>query len=139
MALPTVGGAWFRSPAVTDSGLGLAILFVLGNFLGSEATVIYREEARIQRRPSRGAVYIAVASIGIFYAVAAWAFVAFFGADNAQAAAVADMADMFNTAMVDLVGTVVSDIVTSAPHYVDAGRHAVDPERVLALSFLARH
>lgn len=106
------GGAGFALPAVTDSGLGLAILFVLGNFLGFEATVIYREEAKDPEKTIPRAVYIAVASIGIFYAVAAWAFVAFFGADNAQAAAVADMAGMFNTAMVDLVGTVVSDIVT---------------------------
>lgn len=106
------GGAGFVLPAVSDSGLGLAILFVLGNFLGFEATVIYREEAKDPEKTIPRAVYIAVASIGIFYAIAAWAYVAYFGADKAQAAAEADMAGMFNTAMVDLVGTIVSDIVT---------------------------
>ncbi|MGV0806641.1 APC family permease [Mycolicibacterium setense] len=106
------GGAGFVMPAVSDSGLGVAILFVLGNFLGFEATVIYREEAKDPEKTIPRSVYIAVAGIGIFYAIAAWAFVAYFGADNARTAAQADMAGMFNTAMVDLVGTIVSDIVT---------------------------
>lgn len=106
------GGAGFALPSMSDSGLGLAILFVLGNFLGFEATVIYREEAKDPEKTIPRAVYIAVASIGIFYAVAAWAFVVYFGAGKAQAAAEADMAGMFSTAMVDLVGTIVADIIT---------------------------
>lgn len=106
------GGAGFALPSLSDAGIGLAILFVLGNFLGFEATVIYREEAKDPAKTIPRAMYTAVAGIGIFYAVAAWAFVAYFGADKAQAAAEADMAGMFNTAMVDLVGGIVSDVVT---------------------------
>ncbi|MHC3004926.1 amino acid permease [Gordonia sp. GN26] len=106
------GGAGVTLPALSDNALGLAILFVLGNFLGFEATVIYREEAKDPEKTIPRAMFIAVAGIGIFYAVAAWAFLAFFGADKAQGAAEADTAGLFTSAMVTLTGRVVSDVIT---------------------------
>jgi amino acid transporter len=106
------GGAHLALPSVSDSGLGVAILFILGNFLGFEATVIYREEVKDPVRTIPRAVYSAVAGIGVFYAIAAWAFIAYFGADRVTAAAEADMAGLFTSTMIALVGSVVSDIVT---------------------------
>ncbi|KAF0970950.1 APC family permease [Gordonia sp. YY1] len=106
------GGAGFTLPAISDNALGLAVLFVLGNFLGFEATVIYREEAKDAEKTIPRAMFIAVAGIGVFYALAAWAYLAFLGADKAQAAAEADTAGLFNSAMLTLTGRVVSDIIT---------------------------
>lgn len=106
------GGTGFGIPAVTDAGIGLAILFVVGNFMGFEATVIYREEVKDPAKTIPRATYLAVASIGVFYAVAAWAYVAYLGADNAQAAGEANTAGLFTTSLTALVGKTVVDVVT---------------------------
>ncbi|MBY3792980.1 APC family permease [Rhodococcus fascians] len=106
------GGSGFGIPAFTDPNIGLAILFVVGNFLGFEATVIYREEVKDPAKTIPRATYLAVASIGVFYAVAAWAYIAFLGADNAQTAATDDTAGLFTTSMTALLGKTVVDIVT---------------------------
>ncbi|MEU1953516.1 APC family permease [Nocardia rhamnosiphila] len=106
------GGAGFALPWITDNGIGLAVLFAVGNFLGFEATVIFREEVRNPKRTVPLATYIAVGGIGVFYAIGAWAFVAFLGADRAQQAAVDDTAGLFNATMLQLTGSVVVDVVT---------------------------
>lgn len=106
------GGAGFTLPWVTDSNIGLAILFVVGNFLGFEATVIYREEVKHPEKTIPRATYVAVASIGVFYAIAAWAYLAFFGADKAQEAATTNTAGLFTTAMTALAGKIFVDVMT---------------------------
>ncbi|KRC65799.1 amino acid permease [Aeromicrobium sp. Root236] len=106
------GGAGFTLPRVTDSNVGLAVLFVVGNFLGFEATVIYRDEVRDPKKTIPRATYLAVAGIGVFYAIAAWAYLAFFGAASAQADAGADTAGLFNSAISELFGKTVVDVVT---------------------------
>jgi amino acid transporter len=106
------GGVEFALPWVTDNNVGLAILFVVGNFLGFEATVIYREEVKHPEKTIPRATYIAVASIGVFYALAAWAYLAFFGADEAQEAASGNTAGLFTAAMTALVGKIFVDIIT---------------------------
>lgn len=100
-------------PNLASGTIGVAILLVVSNFLGFEATVIYREE--VKGDPAKTiprATYIAVGAIGVFYAIAAAAFLAYLGADNAQAAAEADAAGLFNSIMTDLVGKTVVDIIT---------------------------
>lgn len=107
------GGAAFALPDLGSATIGIAILFVVANFLGFEATVIYREE--VKGDPAKTiprATYIAVASIGVFYAIAAWAYLTVLGADNAQAAATEDTAGLFNNIMIDLVGKTAVDIIT---------------------------
>jgi len=106
------GGAGFSLPWITDASIGLAVLFVVGNFLGFEATVIYRDEVKNPDKTIPLATYIAVGSIGVFYAIAAWAYVAYFGADKARDAAVEDTAGMFSSAMVNLTGKIVVDVVS---------------------------
>ncbi|WP_218780568.1 APC family permease [Rhodococcus sp. NCIMB 12038] len=106
------GGAGFSLPSITDASIGLAVLFVVGNFLGFEATVIYRDEVKNPNKTIPLATYIAVGSIGIFYAIAAWAYLAFFGADRARDAAVEDTAGMFSSALLNLTGKIVVDVVT---------------------------
>ena len=74
-------------PSLGSASIGLALLFSASNFLGFEATVMYRDEVKDPDKTIPRATYLAVAGIGLFYAFAAWAFIIFLGADNAQAAA----------------------------------------------------
>ncbi|MEV8569611.1 APC family permease [Streptomyces sp. NPDC051322] len=106
------GGASIRLPSVNDSNIGLALLFVVGNFFGFEATVIYREEVKDPEATIPRATYISVASIGLFYAIAAWAYVAYFGAHHVQSAATANNAGIFGVVLTALVGKIFVDIVT---------------------------
>ncbi|WP_156316474.1 APC family permease [Leucobacter japonicus] len=102
--------AGFALPWITDAGLGLALLFAVGNFFGFEATVIYREEVKNPERTIPRATYLAVIGIGIFYAVAAWAYIAFLGSDSAQAAAEANTVNLFGDAVTGLIGKTFADI-----------------------------
>jgi amino acid transporter len=104
------GGAGFTLPGLADAGLGLALLFAIGNFFGFEATVIYREEVKDPNRTIPRATYAAVIGIGLFYAVAAWAYIAFLGADNARSEAESNMVNLFNDASTQLVGRIFSDV-----------------------------
>lgn len=100
----------FALPWITDAGLGLALLFAVGNFFGFEATVIYREEVKNPERTIPRATYLAVVGIGLFYAVAAWAYIAFLGSDSAQAAAEANTVNLFGDAVTGLIGKTFADI-----------------------------
>ncbi|BCW34616.1 amino acid transporter [Arthrobacter sp. StoSoilA2] len=103
-------GVGFSMPWITDAGLGLALLFAVGNFFGFEATVIYRDEVKNPDRTIPRATYLAVVGIGLFYAVAAWAYTAFLGADNVQEAAKANTVNLFNDGATVLVGKIFADI-----------------------------
>lgn len=105
------GGAGLALPWIDDPNIGLALLFVVGNFFGFEATVIFREEVRDPERTIPRATYLAVAGIGIFYAIAAWAYVVYAGAAKVQGDAEANLAGMFNGSLTDLVGKTFVDVV----------------------------
>ncbi|MEU7488108.1 APC family permease [Streptomyces sp. NPDC042319] len=106
----TAQGIGFSMPWLTDAGLGLALLFAIGNFLGFEATVIFRDEVKDPDRTIPRATYLAVGGIGVFYVVAAWAYVAFLGADQAQEAARTNTVGLFNSSAGQLLGTVLTDV-----------------------------
>lgn len=97
-------------PSFGDATLGLALLFATGNFLGFEATVIYRDEVKNPERTIPRATYLAVAGIGIFYAIAAWAYIALIGSGDAQSVAEGSLATLFTDSMNQMVGKVVTDI-----------------------------
>ena len=103
-------GVGVSMPWITDAGLGLALLFAVGNFFGFEATVIYRDKVKNPDRTIPRATYIAVVGIGLFYAVAAWAYTAFLGADNVQEEAKANTVNLFNDGATVLVGKIFADI-----------------------------
>ncbi len=105
-----VQGIGFSMPWITDAGLGLALLFAVGNFFGFEATVIYRDEVKNPDRTIPRATYIAVVGIGLFYAVAAWAYTAFIGPDKVQGEAAANTVNLFNDGATVLVGKIFADI-----------------------------
>lgn len=105
-------GLGFSMPWLTDASLGLALLFAVGNFFGFEATVIYREEVKNPEKTIPRATYLAVIGIGLFYAIAAWAYITFIGADNVQAAAGQNTVNLFFDSASALVGKIFSDVAT---------------------------
>jgi amino acid transporter len=86
-----------------NDGTGIALLFALGNFLGFEATALYRDEVRKPNRTIPRATYLAVVLIGLFYALSAYTLIIAYG-PNAQAAATEGAGDMFNHALTQYVG-----------------------------------
>lgn len=105
-------GLGFSMPWLTDAGLGLALLFAVGNFFGFEATVIYREEVKNPEKTIPRATYLAVVGIGLFYAIAAWAYITFVGADHVQAAAEQNTVNLFFDSATALIGKIFSDLAT---------------------------
>lgn len=75
-------------PAEIFSGApGIGLLFAIISFLGFEATAIFRDEARDPDRTIPYATYIALAVIGVFYAVSSWALISAWGDEEAVARA----------------------------------------------------
>ena len=99
-------------PSFANASIGLALLFSASNFLGFEATVIYRDEVKNPDKTIPRATYLAVIGIGLFYAFAAWAYVTFLGSGNAQAAAEANVVTLFNDTANAVIGKTFTDIVT---------------------------
>ena len=66
---------------------GMAAVLTLGfsAFMGFEAGALYREEARNPNRTVPRATYIAIAFIGLFYALSVWIIVLAIGSDKVQA------------------------------------------------------
>ncbi|SDQ09070.1 Amino acid transporter [Leucobacter chromiiresistens] len=104
------GGLGLALPSLTDASIGLALLFAVGNFFGFEATVIYREEVKNPERTIPRATYLAVVGIGVFYAAAAVAYIAFLGGANVQAAAEANTVSLFDDALREFAGSLFADI-----------------------------
>jgi amino acid transporter len=78
------GVVGFTVPSIATSGFGIVLLFVVGNFMGFEATVIYREECKDPEKTIPRATMLAVIGIGAFYFLASWAFLAYYGASSAE-------------------------------------------------------
>jgi amino acid transporter len=100
------GLVMFTAPSLASSGFGVVLLVAVGNFLGFEATVIYREECREPEKTIPRATFTAVIGIGAFYFLASWAFLAYYGAEN-----VADvLTENAAIAFMDILGTLASKI-----------------------------
>jgi amino acid transporter len=67
--LTTVG---FSPKAATDSALGAALTFCVASFVGFESAAIYSEECKDPKKTVARATFIAVALIGVFYALSSW-------------------------------------------------------------------
>lgn len=65
------GTGWSPSEA-TGSALGAALVFGVASFVGFESAAIYSEECKDPKRTVARATFIAVALIGVFYALSSW-------------------------------------------------------------------
>lgn len=89
----------FAPSRVFASGLGVAMVFVIGSFMGFEATALFAEETSEPERTIPRATYLAVLIIMLFYALTTWSITQFYGPTHVQAAAAADLdAFYFNVA-----------------------------------------
>lgn len=108
------GGIGLSMPHFTDpeAQFGLSLNYIFGSFFGFEGTIIYREEVRNPEKTIPRAAVATVLFIGIFYGLAMWAFVAFYGVDDVQGVASANIETLFETSMVAMFGNIVMDIIT---------------------------
>ncbi len=110
------GVVGFTVPSIATSAFGVVLLFVVGNFMGFEATVIYREECKNPQRTIPRATFAAVIGIGAFYFLASWAFLAYYGDTAAEVlgndAAIAFM-NILGTAS-KVFGDIVSVVVITS-------------------------
>jgi len=98
--------------AVTSGAPGIAIMFALAGFLGFEATVVFREEARDPARTIPRATYAALALIGCFYAFSSWALVSAWGDKGAVTEAGANSGGMLAETARRFVGGYAADLVS---------------------------
>lgn len=77
----------FAPRIVFGPGLGVALVFVLGSYIGFESAVIFGEEAKNPDKTIRRATFVAVVLITGFYAFSTWAIAQYFGPDHVRAAA----------------------------------------------------
>jgi len=99
------------SPSTALSGSpGLGVMWAIFSFIGFEATVIFREEAKDPDRTIPLATYVAVVTIGLFYIVSMWCEVVGFGVENVVAAANAHPGDLYQILIRNYLGTAFEDI-----------------------------
>lgn len=102
----------FLDPGEVLSGApGLGLMFAIAGFIGFEATAIFRDEARDPDRTIPRATYAALAIIGIFYTLSAWAVVSAWGDSAVVAEAAADPGNMVATTAQVYLGTAAGDVI----------------------------
>jgi len=99
-----MGMTSFSPATVFAPGLGVALVFVIGSFIGFEATAIFAEEAENPARTIPRATYVAVLLITGFYAFSTWAIVQFYGAAQVSATAQAGLDTFFFKASENVLG-----------------------------------
>lgn len=82
--------AGLRPSEVFVPGVGPALLFAFGCFVGFESTTIYGEEARDPTRTIPMATYAAIVAIGIFYSITTWCIGQAYSNSDVRALAAAD-------------------------------------------------
>lgn len=95
--------------AFTQGGMAIALLFAFGNFIGFEATALYRDEVKNPEVTVPRATYFAVLFIGVFYAISAYTLMIAYG-PNAGDVAVENPTDMFTDALKLYVAPAMADV-----------------------------
>jgi amino acid transporter len=94
----------FAPATVFQPGLGVALVFVVGSFIGFEATAIFAEEAEQPHKTIPRATYVAVLLITVFYAFSTWAIAQYYGPSNVQAVAAKGLETFYFNAAGALLG-----------------------------------
>lgn len=94
----------FAPSVVFTPGLAVALIFVVGSFIGFESTAIFGEEARDPDRTIPRATFAAVLLITGFYAFSTWAIVQFYGPSQIQGAAGAGLDTLYFAAAQAVLG-----------------------------------
>ncbi|QRM57463.1 APC family permease [Sinorhizobium sp. BG8] len=101
----------FTPAAVLAPGLGVALVFVIGSFIGFEATAIFAEEAENPEKTIPRATYVAVMLITLFYAFSTWAIVQFYGPSAVQKTAESGLETFYFNAAGAVLGAWSVDVM----------------------------
>lgn len=101
----------FRPDVVLSGAPGIGMMFVIGAFIGFEATAIFRGEARDPDRTIPKATYLAVAGMGAFYAVASWGLIMGWGPSQLVDVIAPHLDDIIALTFLEYVGVAGSVIV----------------------------
>lgn len=103
--------ASFDPALLLEVGAGLGIVLAMGSYLGFEATVVFRREARDPDRTIPRATVISILLIAVFYTVSAWAIVGGLGGEAAVSAAAANPGGAVFELTSQLIGPVARDMM----------------------------
>jgi len=106
-----IGVASFTPHAMFTGSFGIAVLFSLTGFIGFESTAVFRDEARDPDRTVPRATYLAVAIIGVFYTLSAWAIVEGWGPQGVVAAARRDPDNLMLDTAGHYIGVLGRDVM----------------------------
>ncbi|MFI2280769.1 APC family permease [Nocardia beijingensis] len=102
----------FTSLTTVLSGApGVALLFAVLSFIGIEAAVVFRDEARDPVRTIRRATILSVAAIGSFYAFTCWAMISAVGDTRVVGTAAAGSEDVLPALAMQYLGRAGADLV----------------------------
>lgn len=96
---------------LTNGSLISAVVFVFVAYVGFEVAAVYFEEMREPKKTVGRATYAGVITLSLFYLLCAWAYILYFGTDNAATVAGEDPAGSFLTAIEGSFGSIVGQIV----------------------------
>jgi len=99
-----IGFTSFSPSTIFAPGLGVALVFVVGSFIGFESTAIFAEETEHPEKTIPRATYISVMLIAVFYAFSTWAITQFYGPAQVQAAAGAALETFYFDASAQILG-----------------------------------
>jgi amino acid transporter len=99
-----IGAASFMPDTVFSPGLGVSLVFVVGSFIGFEATAIFAEEAKQPDKTIPRATYIAVLLISVFYAFSSWAIVQYYGPSQVRQVAASSFDNFYFNAAANILG-----------------------------------
>lgn len=102
----------FSPATVFAPGLGVALVFVVGSYIGFEATAIFGEEAENPEKTIPRATYVAVLLITVFYAFSTWAIVQFYGPAAVQSTAAAGLEGFYFAATDTILGPWASQVMS---------------------------
>lgn len=85
----------FYPQRIFTAGLGPAMVFVVGSYMGFETTAIYAEEARNPTRNIPLATYISLGTIMVLYTVSIWTLIVVWGPDRVVAEAARDAGNLW--------------------------------------------
>lgn len=106
-----LSSALVRPDEVLSGAPGIGLMFAIAGFIGFEATAIFRDEARDPERTIPRATYLALAAIGVFYTLSAWAIVSAWGDSAIVEASAADPGGIVVDTAATYVGTVTADVM----------------------------
>lgn len=100
----------FLPTNIMSGNPGIGLMFAIAAFIGFEATVIFRDEAKTPDRTIPRATYTAVIGIGIFYTLASWGLVMAWGPSQVVAIAAENPGAMVIITTANYLG-VVGEII----------------------------